>query len=101
MSTDMSVEKPSAELLEFEKLPRVDLDNFKRQLPDLDPQETQEWIEALDDIARNVGPERADYILRKVLNRARQLRIGLPGLVQSRYTNTISTEQEPPCPGSQ
>src|SRR5438093_1482628 len=32
MSTDMSLEKPSPELIEFEKLPRVDLDNFKRQL---------------------------------------------------------------------
>ncbi len=97
----MSIEKPSSELLEFEKLPRVDLDNFKRQLPDLDPQETQEWIEALDDIARNSGTERADFILRKILKRARQLRVGLPGLVQSRYINTISPEQEPAFPGDE
>ena len=97
----MSIEKPSSELLEFEKLPRVDLDNFKRQLPDLDPQETQEWIEALDDVARNSGTERADFILRKILKRARQLRVGLPGLVQSRYINTISPEMEPAFPGDE
>jgi pyruvate dehydrogenase E1 component len=77
------------------------LGGFKRQLPDSDPQETQEWIEALDAVVRSAGPERADFLLRKVLKRARQLQIGLPGLVQSRYINTISPEQEPPFPGDE
>jgi pyruvate dehydrogenase E1 component len=77
------------------------LEDFKRQLPDADPEETQEWIDALDDVARHSGPERADFLLRKVLKRARQLRLGLPGLVQTRYINTISPEQEPPFPGNE
>jgi hypothetical protein len=77
------------------------LEGFKRQLPDPDPQETSEWIAALDDVYRIAGRERADFLLRKVLKRARQLRIGLPGLVQSRYINTISPEQEPPFPGDE
>ena len=47
------------------------------------------------------GPERADFLLRKVLKRARQLRIGLPGLIQTRYINTISPEQEPAFPGDE
>jgi pyruvate dehydrogenase E1 component len=77
------------------------LEGFKRQLPDADPVETQEWIEALDGVVKNAGPERADFLLRKILKRARQLRIGLPGLVQTRYINTISPEQEPPFPGDE
>jgi pyruvate dehydrogenase E1 component len=77
------------------------LDDFKRQLPDPDPQETQEWIDALDGVVGAHGPERADFLLRKVLKRARQLRVGLPGLIQSRYINTISPEQEPPFPGDE
>ncbi len=77
------------------------LEDFKRQLPDPDPQETQEWLEALDGVLAAHGPERADFLLRKVLKRARQLRIGLPGLVQSRYINTISPEQEPAFPGDE
>jgi pyruvate dehydrogenase E1 component len=77
------------------------LSGFKQQLPDADPAETAEWMAALDDIVRHAGPERADYLLRKVLKRARQLRVGLPGLVQSRYINTISPEQEPPFPGDE
>ena len=59
------------------------LDAFKRQLPDTDPQETAEWIEALDDVVETPGPERADFLLRKVLKRARQLARRAPGgLVQ-------------------
>jgi pyruvate dehydrogenase E1 component len=77
------------------------LGDFKRQLPDADPQETQEWIEALDGVVQAHGHERADFLLRKVLKRARQLRIGLPGLVQTRYINTISPEQEPAFPGDE
>ena len=77
------------------------LGGFKRQLPDNDPQETSEWLESLDGVVQGAGPERADYLLRKVLKRARQLRIGLPGLIQSRYINTISPEQEPAFPGDE
>src|SRR5262245_41070520 len=77
------------------------LGEFKRQLPDADPEETQEWLDALDGVVETHGHERADFLLRKVLKRARQLRIGLPGLVQSRYINTISPEQEPPFPGDE
>src|SRR5436309_8577482 len=77
------------------------LSTFKQQLPDPDPVETREWIEALDDVVENSGRERADFLLRKVLKRARMLQIGLPGLVQSRYINTLSPEQEPPFPGDE
>jgi pyruvate dehydrogenase E1 component len=77
------------------------LEDFKRQLPDPDPTETQEWIDALDGVVEAHGPERADFLLRKVLKRARQLRIGFPGLVQTRYINTISPEQEPSFPGDE
>ncbi|MFG0319084.1 MAG: pyruvate dehydrogenase (acetyl-transferring), homodimeric type [Planctomycetota bacterium JB042] len=77
------------------------LGGFKRQLPDLDPLETQEWIDSLDAVVARAGRERADFILRRLLKRARQLEIGTPGLVQSRYINTISPEQEPPFPGDE
>jgi len=65
------------------------------------PQETREWLDALDGVHATHGRERADFLLRKVLKRARQLQIGLPGLVQSRYINTISPEQEPAFPGDE
>ncbi len=77
------------------------LDGFKRQLPDADPIETREWTEALDAVVRERGRERADFLVRRLLKRARMLNLGLPGLVQTRYINTISPEQEPRFPGDE
>ncbi len=93
--------RPAADRRETERYFMNLLASFKRQLPDADPQETAEWLAALEDIVQNQGPERADFLLRRVLKRARQLQVGLPGLVQSRYINTISTEQEPAFPGDE
>src|SRR5918999_1886981 len=70
-------------------------DQFKQQLPDIDPVETQEWIDSLDAVVDGAGRERARFILYRLLKRARQLQVGLPSLTQTRYINTISPEQEP------
>jgi len=101
----MSIAKPDPSSLddrrESERFQLNMLIGFKRQLPDSDPVETREWLEALDGVVESQGRERADFLLRRVLKRARQLHVGLPGLVQSRYINTISPEQEPPFPGDE
>ncbi|MGH2462563.1 MAG: pyruvate dehydrogenase (acetyl-transferring), homodimeric type [Candidatus Limnocylindria bacterium] len=76
-------------------------DQFKQQLPDQDPTETEEWLESLDAVVEQAGPERARFILFRLLKRARQLQVGLPPLTQTRYVNTISPEQEPPFPGDE
>src|SRR5258705_1995057 len=76
-------------------------DEFKRQLPDIDPAETDEWIESLDALVKQAGPERARFVLYKLLKRARMLQVGLPPLTQTRYINTISPEQEPAFPGDE
>ena len=76
-------------------------DQFKQQLPDIDPVETQEWIESLDALVQAAGPDRARFIIFKLLKRARQLQVGLPTLTQTRYINTISPEQEPYFPGDE
>jgi pyruvate dehydrogenase E1 component len=76
-------------------------DEFKHQLPDIDPSETQEWLDALDQVHRQEGDERARFVLYKILKRARQLHVGLPPLTQTRYINTISPEQEPFFPGDE
>ncbi len=76
-------------------------DQFKQQLPDIDPVETQEWLESLDALVEAAGPERARFVIFKLLKRARQLQVGLPTLTQTRYINTISSEQEPYFPGDE
>src|SRR5919107_2061130 len=76
-------------------------DQFKQQLPDIDPVETGEWLDALEEVVADGGRERARFILYRLLKRARQLQVGLPSLTQTRYINTISPEQEPYFPGDE
>ena len=75
--------------------------DFKRQLPDRDPDETRDWTESLDSVIQDGGRSRAQFILYRLLKRARQLNLGLPPLTQTRYINTISPEQEPEFPGDE
>ena len=73
---------------------------FKQQLHDSDPRETAEWIESLDHVLETAGPERAKFLLRKVLKRARMQHLGIE-VIQTPYINTISPEQEPAFPGDE
>ncbi len=76
-------------------------DEFKHQLPDIDPAETDDWMTSLDQVVEQEGETRARFLVYKLLKRARQLQIGLPPLTQTRYINTISPEQEPYFPGDE
>ena len=76
-------------------------DQFKSQLPDVDPQETQEWLESLEALVDQDGGERARYLLREIIARARDLNVGLPALIQSPYINTIPPDREPEFPGDE
>src|SRR5947207_12182351 len=75
-------------------------DAFKDQLPDIDPEETAEWIEALDDIIDR-SPARAAFLMHRILGHARSRRIGLPSMVSTHYINTIAPEEEPYFPGDE
>ena len=72
-----------------------------RQPPDADPQETGEWLDSLDAVVEREGPERAAYLLRRVLRRAGKLRLGLPGVPSTAYVNTIPADAEPDYPGDE
>src|SRR5438552_10697901 len=76
-------------------------DEFKHQLPDIDPDETAEWLASFDQLVEQEGQSRARFLVYKLLKRARQLHVGLPPLTQTRYINTISPEQEPNFPGDE
>ncbi|MEP1330959.1 alpha-ketoglutarate dehydrogenase [Pseudophaeobacter sp.] len=66
---------------------------------DPDPVETAEWIEALEALAAAQGPERAQFILGQVQDRARRLGVTTSGLPYSAYRNTIPLAQQPAYPG--
>ncbi|MGW4195674.1 pyruvate dehydrogenase (acetyl-transferring), homodimeric type [Streptomyces sp. NPDC005004] len=71
------------------------------QLPDRDAEETAEWRASLDAVAREAGPHRAAYLMRRTLERAEADGIGLPKLVETDYLNTIPTAAEPGVPGDE
>src|SRR5438093_3137580 len=75
-------------------------DAFRDQLPDIDPDETAEWVAALDDLI-DTNPERAGFLLRRIMHHARSRRIGLPSMVSTHYINTIPPEEEPYFPGDE
>jgi pyruvate dehydrogenase E1 component len=66
---------------------------------DLDPRETEEWLEALDQIVEEAGPDRAAFLLERMAERARDLRVELPIRHNTPYINTIPPEQEATYPG--
>lgn len=66
---------------------------------DTDPQETREWVEALEALSEVQGPKRAHYILSQVLDRARRLGVTTHGLPYSAYRNTIPLRDQPRYPG--
>jgi len=75
------------------------LNGLPPNLPDIDSEETAEWLESLDGMIRDAGPSRARYILLRLLERARDRRIGLPALTVTDLVNTIPADREPPYPG--
>ena len=66
---------------------------------DLDPQETQEWLEALDLITEEAGPERVNYIIQQLIDRARENGAPVAQALTTPYVNTIPVDAEVPYPG--
>jgi pyruvate dehydrogenase E1 component len=79
----------------------VIFDGFSSQLPDIDPTETAEWVDSLEMVTDERGRTRARFLLMKLLERARELGVGLPNTVSSPYINTIPSEREPWFPGDE
>jgi len=67
--------------------------------PDLDPVETREWLEAFEALLEAEGAERATFLLRKLLERARARQVPLPPVFNTPYRNTIPLEEQPQYPG--
>ena len=82
-------------------LPGVIHEGMPTQLPDIDPDETTDWVESLDAMVENRGRERARYVMLKLLERARERQVGVPALRSTDYINTIPPEREPEFPGDE
>ena len=81
--------------------PSVIHEGLPTQLPDIDPDETREWLESLDALLDERGRARARYVMLKLLERARERQVGVPALRSTDYINTITPEREPWFPGDE
>ena len=80
---------------------QMNVSAFWRVLPqDLDPIETQEWIDAFNQLTAIEGGERATFLLMKLLEQARRLRVPMPPVLNTPYSNTISLADQPLFPGN-
>ncbi len=73
--------------------------NPEQSNQDIDPIETQEWLEALEAVLEEEGTERAHYLLEKLIDMARRSGAHLPYKATTAYLNTIPTSKEARIPG--
>ena len=66
---------------------------------DEDPQETAEWLDALDAVVAHVGRDRAQYLFDRLAEHARATGLASPRTPVTRYLNTIELAEQPPYPG--
>ena len=69
--------------------------------PDVDPQETREWVEAIDAVLEHEGPERAHYLIEQIIDESRQRGAHVPFSANTAYINTIPVDKQPKMPGDQ
>ncbi len=68
-------------------------------LIETDPQETQEWLDALTAVIENEGTERAHFLLEAMIDKARRSGSNLPYNATTAYVNTIPTHLQAKLPG--
>ena len=67
---------------------------------DTDPQETQEWLEAIDVVVEREGTERAKFLIKKTIDKATAAGTEPPDCSRTPYLNSIPVSREPALPGN-
>ena len=70
------------------------------KLTDIDPVETQEWLESIDSVLKTHGPLRAHYLLERLIDYSRRSGAYLPFKANTAYVNSIPPGREPAYPGN-
>ncbi len=70
-----------------------------QDIPDTDPQETQEWLEALEGVLKHEGAHRAHFLIEQLVDKARRNGAYIPFSANTAYLNTIPPQHEEHMPG--
>ena len=73
---------------------------MNKPITDIDPEETQEWQDALEAVIAAEGPERAHFLLEKLIDQARRTGAYLPYSANTAYINTIPPARQKASPGN-
>ncbi|WP_419912434.1 pyruvate dehydrogenase (acetyl-transferring), homodimeric type [Candidatus Poriferisodalis sp.] len=76
-------------------------DGLHEQIPDIDPDETDDWLQSFAAVVEERGKNRARFLIRRLMSKARQLQVDFPATVSTPYINTIAPEHEPWFPGDE
>src|ERR1700716_2656845 len=68
---------------------------------DVDPQETQEWLDAIDGVLEHEGPDRAHFLIEQVIDKSRRSGAHMPFSANTAYINTIPVDKQVRIPGDQ
>jgi pyruvate dehydrogenase E1 component len=79
--------------------PLSDLSWYSDRGDDVDREETSEWLAALDDVVGAAGPERAQFLLKRLLEHGYERGVRLPFTANTPYVNTLTRAEQPPYPG--
>jgi pyruvate dehydrogenase E1 component len=74
-------------------------DRIRQSNGDIDPEETQEWLDALESVIERDGPDRAHFLIESLVDKARRRGAYLPYNATTAYLNTIPPHQEAPRKG--
>ena len=76
-------------------------DGLHEQIPDIDPDETDDWLQSFAAVVEERGKNRARFLIRRLMSKARELQVDFPATVSTPYINTIAPEDEPWFPGDE
>jgi pyruvate dehydrogenase E1 component len=71
---------------------------LKKQPLDIDPLETQEWIESLEYALLKHGPDRVRYLIDRMEDHALLTNVEIPFNANTPYINTIPVDKQPAYP---
>ena len=74
-------------------------DNVAQPAVDVDPSETQEWLDSLEDVLRREGPARVQQLVTALQEKAYRDGVTFPFSANTPYINTIPTDRQPRYPG--
>ena len=58
-------------------------DGLSQQMPDIDPEETREWVDSFDAVVDAHGKTRAQFLMLKLMERAHELQVAFPATIRS------------------